>query len=126
MMSDSGNENGIATKAVLTFCGAREKYGAWLPKFTAFLTIHGLLHVITAAFKGMLPASEDAGSQTREQQAAVKQNTMVVGYLGIAIDSAALIRKIEKMKTAEWPNNLAFEIIEMLNKKFRPNDLLAL
>ena len=107
MMNGDGNDNGIATKAVPTFGGAREKYGAWLPKFTAFLTIHGLLHVIAAAFKGMLPASEDAGSQTREQQAAVKQNTIVVGFLGIAINSASLIRKIEKMKTAEWPNNLA-------------------
>ena len=64
--------------------------------------------------------------QAREQQAAVKQNTMVAGNLGIAINSASLILKIEKMKTAEWPNNLAFEIIEMLNKKFRPNDLLVL
>ena len=99
MMNGDGNDNGIATKAVPTFSGAREKYGSWLPRFTAFLTVQGLLHVIKATFKSVLPATENAGSQTREQRAAVKQNSMVVGFLGIAINGAALIHKIEKMKS---------------------------
>ena len=86
-----------------------------------------LAHVLSTKFKSLLPSSEDDASQTSEQKKAVRENSIVMGMLGIAITGAALIRVIEKMKmkSNEWPGGIACEVWEMMAEKFRPKDVLS-
>ena len=115
----------VSMKTLPEFDGKQGNFGYWWGKFVSYLNVKSLSHVITAAFKDLLPTTESAAS-TRVEKEAVKENTLVVGLFGIVITGAALLRKIEKMKSPEWPNGCGYLIADMMLTKYRPNDILSL
>ena len=117
----------IDTKKIVEFDGTKENYGAFAIKFYALCKVKQLAHVLSSKFKSLLPSREDDSSQTSEQKKAVRENSVVMGMLGIAITGAALMRVIEKMKmkSNEWPDGIACEVWEMMAEKFRPKDVLS-
>ena len=121
----SETKNSVDMRSLSEFDGRKENFGYFWTKFKAFLNVRGLAHVIKKTFKDVLPASE-AEAATKAQKEAVKENSTVTGLFGIVITGAALLRKIEKMKTDEWPDGCGYLIADMLLNKYRPNDLLAL
>ena len=112
----SETKNSVDMRSLSEFDGRKENFGYFWTKLKAYLNVRGLAHVIKKTLKDVLPASE-AKASTQAEKEAMKENSTVTGLFGIVITGTALLRKIEKMKTDEWPDGCGYLIADMLLNK---------
>ena len=70
------------TKTTTVFDGKQENYGKYRMKLRGEFCAKGIQSALGSKFKDVLPATEDATSQTVKQKEAVKSN---IGGMGILI-----------------------------------------
>jgi hypothetical protein len=90
-------------KQIPKFDGERKHFAVWLTKATGVCALNGVSSTLKPGFKDMLSANEaiplDKGKPD-EFQLTVNKNA----------------------NTADWPNSLAWKLIEKLCAKFKPSD----
>jgi hypothetical protein len=113
------------TKVSRTFDGSQKKFPMFMTWLKGILMYKGIVHIMKESFKEVLPASENESRQNADQKQAVKDNQIGMGILTMNVTSPLLIVKIEKLMTEEWPSGLFYKVIEMLNEKYRPRDMMS-
>ena len=108
------------------FDGEDASFEVWWPKFEAYANLKGFSESIEGAGDPELPKKEDTLSSDADtkkiQQRAIIKNKLAVSSFTMAFNTVALMNRIEKSKTTNYPRGLASLITEQLMKKYRPQD----
>jgi len=114
---------------VPSFDGCVENYDRWEINWGAFAEVEGLSDALGDALDpNMLDSSvsvlgKDATGKL--QAAEVKMNKKAMAYLALAFDNMKLLRLVTKVKSEEWPKGEGWKVMQLLTKKYCPNDLQA-
>ena len=122
---DAKTQANTNVKDLVVFEGTRAKFQAFWSNFWANMTLRGLTNATNKEFDGVLPEIEMEEGQTAAQKKNMLKNVQVMSYLVIIIKCAALIVRLEKMKTKSWPGSKARRFPEDLLNKYRPKDFLV-
>lgn len=87
--------------------------------------VRGVSEVLRTTFKLKLPASDDEVTTDAEKVAAKQKNALAMSYLTLAMDSKQLLGKVEAVKSEDWPDGLACDLIKKLLEQYKQIDLLA-
>jgi hypothetical protein len=118
-------------KQISKFGGEREHFAVWLTKATAVCSLNGVGPALKPGFNYMLPANDVIPLDKKnpdELQFIMCKNVNVVAINLLAVmlcDTDVMIMLIDSTKTADWPNGLAWKIIEKLCAKFKQSDTIA-
>jgi hypothetical protein len=112
-----------------SFDGSLKNYQMWWTKFRAFATLSGFAEAIKEDPDPMLPTSSTTAVEDTEDAAKMKfailKNDLAMSSFTIAFTKEGIMRLVSQAKTKEWPDGAAHLIVRMLNKKFRPNDMMS-
>jgi len=108
-----------------TFDGTLKLFPAFMTWLKGILMYKGIVHIMRASIKSLLPETEMATRQTVEQKQLVKDNQVGMGLVTMNITCPSLIAKIGNLMTEDWPSGLFYQLVEMLNEKYRPKDMTS-
>ena len=113
-----------------SFDGNPERFQLWWTKFRAFGILSGFGDAIQERMDPNMPeSSESSIDATREegkkQRQAKHQNDMALLSLTMAYSKEGIVGLINRSRTAEWPDGLAYLIVVGLMKKYRPLDTIS-
>ncbi len=121
----------MSLKQILKFSGERKHFPVWLTKATAVCALNGVSPSLKAGFKDMLLANDTIlldKTKPNEFQFIVNKNANLVAMNLLTVmlcDTDAMKMLIDSTKTKDWPNGLAWKLIEKLCTKFKPGDTIA-
>ena len=121
----------VSLKQIQKFSGERKHFAVWLTKARAVCALNGVSSGLKAGFKDMLPANDaillDKTNPKKFQFFVDKNaNLVVTNLLTVMLcDMDAMIMLIDSTKTKNWPNGLAWKLIEKLCTKFKLGDTIA-
>jgi hypothetical protein len=61
----------------------------------------------------------------KRQAAAAQRNSIAMACLMMAFTTDAAMSVVFKAKTTEWPGGLAWMVMDLMRKKYRPQDLVT-
>ena len=116
---------------VKLFNGKKQNSPVCWSQFGTLCATKGCAEALSMLIMGELQASDaDAidiqttpGKASKEAKA---QNSLAMSYLILAMDSPKLLKMVEASKSTTWPAGLACEFVKRLNKKYQPDDTLAI
>ena len=79
--------------------------------------------VLPANDARILDMSTDEGKAFKKNKV---QNTLVMSYFKLSLDSPKVLKMIGALKSPEWPGGLDCDIKKRLTQKYMPDDLTAL
>jgi hypothetical protein len=100
-------------------------------KVTAACALKGVSPALKPGFKDMLPANDAIPldkKKSNELQVIMYKNANAVAMNLLAVmlcDRDAMIILIDSTKTEDWPNGLAWKLIEKLCAKFKLSDTIV-
>jgi hypothetical protein len=118
------------TVSVPTFSGEAKDFDIFWPRFEAYAEQRGFYDAISVdPVDPDLPDEHDKFSSSSEvekrEKLAVKRNKLAISAFTLAFTTKALMNRVSKSKTSEYPRGLAWKITEGLMKKYRPVDRIA-
>jgi len=123
----------MSLKQIPKFSGERKHFAVWLMKATAVCALNIVSPALKAGFKDMLPANDAIlldKTKPNEFEFIVNKNANLVlvamNLLTVMLcETDAMIMLIDSTKTKDWPDGLAWKLIEKLCTKFKPGDTFA-
>jgi hypothetical protein len=118
-------------KQIPNFDRERKHFAVWLTKATAVCALNGVSPALKPGFKDMMSANEaillDEKKPDDIQFIMYKNaNLVAMNLLTVMLcDTDVMIMLIDFTKTADWPNGLAWKLIEKLCAKFKLSDMIA-
>jgi Zinc knuckle len=108
-----------------SFDGNPDRFHLWWTKFRAFGILSGFGDAIQEQMDPNMPESSDSSinvttDEGRRQKQAKPQNDMALLSLTMAYSKEGIIGLINRSRTTEWPDGLAYLIVLGLMKKYRP------
>jgi hypothetical protein len=102
----------------------------WMVRFNAFAVLTKIVSAIQKQGPDPLLPDTDAtalaaGDAGDQQQAAKDKNTKAFAYLTMAMGDVKFVGLLERAKTAEWPNGLAWKVMNLLWTKYMPQDSMS-
>jgi len=126
----SNDESKVSGVTLPKFSGKLEDYVLWIQRWWAFATFKGFE---TALKEGTcnLPSRADAtldknNPSEKVQIEGLARNDKALLYLTMAFDSTVLMSKINKTKSAEFLNGIAWKVMVQLKRENQPEDTTAL
>ncbi len=121
----------MSLKQILKFSGERKHFAVWLTKATAGCALNGVSLALKPGFKDMLPVNDaiplDKKKPDELQIMYKNANVVAMNLLTVMLcDMDAMIMHIDSTKTKDWPDGLAWKLIEKLFAKFKLSDTIAL
>jgi hypothetical protein len=117
-------------KQIPKFSRERKHFTVWLTKAADVCTLNRDSPTLKPGFKDMMPVNDVIPldkKKTNEFQFIMNKNANVVAMNLLTVMLLdAMIMLIDSTKTADWPNGLAWKLIEKLCAKFKPDDRIAL
>jgi hypothetical protein len=118
------------TVSVPTFSGEAKDFDIFWPRFEAYAEQRGFYDAISVdPVDPELPEEHNKFSSDSEiekkEKLAVKRNKLAISAFTLAFTTKALMNRVSKSKTSEYPRGLAWKITEGLMKKYRPVDRIA-
>lgn len=113
------------------FDGKRANYAMWESQFVAILGVKGCAAALQPNFKAKLPATGDISALNlsdagqKAQYEALVKNNLAMSYLTVAMNSPSLLRIVQASKTSDFPDGLAYKVMDKLEKKYKPKDVMA-
>ena len=130
-MSTKDEDVVLASLKLPVFDGDQEKYQAWLKRFNAYARVKGFSKVLSVDCKTELPDKEEDMDGYDKSKASEKKkydvgvrNNVAVAQLTLALCDS-LLSIIAKSETTEWPGGVAYKIMEALDDKYNPKDLIS-
>lgn len=113
-----------------TFDGTHASFQVWWMRFTAFATVHHFLPAINVnGPETALPVNDaaeiTAGDPGRPAREAKRRNAVAYANLSLAMNTEQTIRMLIAGQTAEWPNGLAWKVVQALHQRFKPADVVS-
>ncbi len=121
----------MGLKQIPKFDGERKHFAVWLTKATAVCALNRVSPALKPGFKDMLPANNAIPldkKKPNELQFIMYKNVNVIAMnlsTVMLCDMDAMIMLIDSTKTEDWPDGLAWKLIEKLCEKFKPSDMIA-
>ena len=113
------------TKTTTVFDGKQENYGKYRMKLRGEFCAKGIQSALGSKFKDVLPATEDATSQTVKQKEAVKSNIGGMGVLIKTNKSEEILVLLNSTVSDDWPWGRVDLAMALLDEMFRPTDTMA-
>jgi hypothetical protein len=122
--------NDKTTIQLPTFDGDRDKHLLWDQKMMCYAVVKKFAQALGDAAEPDLPASDatviDETTDIGKRQAAAKQrNSIAMACLTMAFTTDAAMSVVFKAKTIEWPGGLAWKVMDLMRRKYRPQDLVT-
>lgn len=106
------------------FDGKRGSFHTWWLRFMAYAMYYKFTQAIGKTADKNLPASESAATKD-EEKAVVKANSIAMYSFTMAFQTEGLLGMIYKSRSADWPGGLAYKVVQLLFKKFAPDDIMS-
>jgi hypothetical protein len=107
-------------KQIPKFSGERKHIPVWLTKAAAVCALNSVSAALKPGFKDVLPANDAiplGKTKPDEFQVMLNKNAnlVTINLLTVMLcDTDAMIMLIDSTKTKDWPNGLAWKLIEKL------------
>ena len=115
---------------VPTFSGNGSDFQVWWMRFLAYATVNGFAKAIGRTQDNDMPISEaevlEDNEDGKRKEKAKRANALAVASLTLAFSTDALMGLVMRSSTSEWPNGLAWKVVEALFKKYRPEDVISM
>jgi hypothetical protein len=110
------------------FDGDKAKLEAWFMQIKAYANVHGF--ETTFSKESALPEREDneldeSGREGKLGIMAKRRNATAMACFTMAFLREGMIMILYQAMTPEWPRGLAYRVIEILIRKFRPVDMIS-
>ena len=112
------------------FNGKQEGFMTWWMRFRAYAAVVGFSQSIGDSKDPSLPENEDDelsedASMKKKQEKALKCNRVAMASFTIAFTAEQLIGLCYKAMSTEWPSGQAYMVVQYLQKKFNPEDIVT-
>ena len=118
-------ENKTSLK-VPAFSGKADDYAVWWRRFKAYGKVNQFGQCLKAEAETDLPNEDtDAAADSDPKKAARKRNGKAVLAFTLAFKTDGLMGIIIDSETTDYPDGLAWKIIDELQKRFKPEDKIS-
>jgi hypothetical protein len=128
-MADTMSGGGIKSVGLPIFDGTHKTFQIWWVRFLAYSNV---MKFKTALFRNtsQLPESDSTsldGSITEQAllKIAKTKNATAMTHLTMAFTSEMIMGLVYKSMTAEWPEGVAYLVVELMMKKYKPQDTIT-
>ena len=101
---------------VPTFTGEESDFQVWWMRFKTYAMIAGFASAITCKMDADLPGAEVLATDDDDGKERKKHfrdsNSLAMATLTMAFTSASLMGVITDAVTSDWPNGLAYKVVE--------------
>ena len=125
----SGVGGGIKSVRLPIFDGAHKSFQIWWVRFLAYSNV---MKFKTALFRNtsQLPESDSTSlDDSIAEQALLKiaktKNATAMAHLTMAFTSESTMGIVYKSMTVEWPEGIAYLVVESMMKKYKPQDTIT-
>ena len=112
------------TQTTTVFDGKQENYGKYRLNLRGGFMTKGIQAALGPKFKDALPASEAASGQTTKEKEAAKHYITGMGVPIKTEKSEDMLVMIDSMVSEDWPFGGVDLVMETLDKKFCPKDMM--
>ena len=128
-MADSISSGGIKSVKLPIFDGTHKTFQIWWVRFLAYSNV---MKFKTALFRNtsLLPESDSTSlDDSNPEQALLKiaknKNAAAMAYLTMTFTSEMMMGLVYKSMTVDWPEGIAYLVVESLMKKYKPQDTIT-
>ena len=112
------------------FSGEAKDFPLWWMRFKSFAKVYGIGGSINRVADPDLPTSadeviDDTTTAGKKQAAARKANDIALANLTMAFTTEGLMGLVYSSMTAEYPDGLAWKVVDGLFQKYYPQDILS-
>jgi len=100
-----------------TFTGNEDDFNLWWMRFRAFATLAGCAMAIGRVADANLPSDDSSPLKDDEEIKARKANFYAMYALTLAFQTETLMDLVRNSCTANWPEGLAWKVVDALFQK---------
>eukprot|EP00957_Ditylum_brightwellii_P079140 6018793-Ditylum_brightwellii.AAC.1 len=112
-----------------TFDGKDESFLVWWKWFQTYAAVYNWDTALKSGGDSDLPSNETDLSQNadelKKKKEAIKKNKLALANLTMAFTTSGSMALIKESKSNDWPKGLAYKVIEKLQAKRQPKDIIS-
>jgi len=119
------------TTSIPAWSGEKDKFNIWIEQFQAVVNVKGFGDALDAVAMRTLPTQAEyaaldlTDANDKAKADLYKLNKKVVSLLILAVKSNSAMAIVKSMKSSDYPDGRAYEILDKLRGKNMPKDASA-